>query len=170
MDGKNQGVMSASLKLLVPLLLALGGAAPVAAQTGTSGMVLDSVVELEKRETAPDGTVTLRYTTPDVVIPGDRARITLNYHNRGRVPFTNLRLNNPIPAGLQFEGSESLTGFSLSVDGGTVWGQLADLKVKDADGSERAAQATDVTHVRWVFTEPVPVGGRGSVTFFTRVR
>jgi uncharacterized repeat protein (TIGR01451 family) len=160
--------MTKLLKFAAPLLLGL--AIPAAASAQGTGLVLDSIVELEKSETVADGTTRTSYTKPDVVVPGDRVRITLRFHNRGREPINNLKLNNPIPAGLQFDGSNDLAGFSLSVDGGTNFGQLSDLILTASDGTQRAANMGDVTHIMWILPEPVAPGGRGSVTFFTRVR
>lgn len=160
--------MTDLFKIAAPMLLALAATAPAAAQ-GT-GLALDSLVELEKTATAADGTVTTSYATPEVVVPGDRVRITLRYNNRGGEPINNLKLNNPIPQGLQFDGSNDLTGFSVSVDGGAIFGQLAELTLPAADGARRAATMADVTHVMWVLPQPVAPGERGSVSFFTRVR
>lgn len=136
----------------------------------TNGLVLESIVELEKVETAADGSTKTSFAKPDVVVPGDRVRITLRYDNRGREPVTNLKLRNPIPDGLQFDGTSDLDGFSLSVDGGTNFGQLANLSFTAADGTQRAATTADVTHIMWILPQPVPAGGEGSVSFFTRVR
>lgn len=133
-------------------------------------LALDSIVELVKTETDTNGTVTTRYTKPDVVVPGDRVRITLRFHNRSRDAIQNLKLRNPIPDGLQFDGTEDLAGFTLSVDGGANWGQLAALTVTPAAGSSRPATLADVTHVMWILPQEVTPGSRGSVSFFTRVR
>jgi uncharacterized repeat protein (TIGR01451 family) len=151
---------------LVPALLLV----PVAMAQDGNNLVLDSLVELAKSETAADGSVTTRYTKPDVVVPGDRVRITLRFHNRSREAIQNLKLRNPIPDGLQFDGTENLAGFTVSVDGGNAWGDLAGLSVTPAGEQARAATFADITHVMWILPEPVASGGRGSVSFFTRVR
>jgi uncharacterized repeat protein (TIGR01451 family) len=155
-------------RFTAPLLLCC--AAISTAQAQTNGLALDSIVELEKSEALADGTQKLSYVKPDVVVPGDRVRITLRYNNRGREPITNLKLRNPIPEGLQFDGTDDLDGLSMSIDGGSNFGSLADLKFTAADGTERAATFTDVTHVMWILPQPVSPGARGDVTFFTRVR
>lgn len=170
--------MKPGFRHLAPLLVAFSAAAPVPAsaqaivQPGeqATGLVLDSIVELERTATAADGAVAITYVRPDVVVPGDRVRITLNFNNRGRAPVTNLKLRNPIPDGLQFDGTSDVAGLSVSVDGGTNWGALADLKLTAADGTSRAANLADVTHVMWILPEPVAPAARGSVRFFTRVR
>lgn len=157
------------LALAIAPALLLASPALAQAQDG-SNLALDSIVELVKTETAADGTVTTRYAKPDVVVPGDRVRITLRFHNRSRDAIQNLKLRNPIPDGLQFDGTDDLAGFTVSVDGGTNWGQLAALTVTPAGGAARPATMADVTHVMWILPQPVTPGSRGSVTFFTRVR
>jgi uncharacterized repeat protein (TIGR01451 family) len=151
---------------LVPALLFVPAAS---AQDGNS-LALDSLVELAKTETAADGAVTTRYVKPDVVVPGDRVRITLRFHNRSREAIQNLKLRNPIPDGLQFDGTENLDGFTVSVGGGNVWGALAQLSVTPSGEPVRQATMADITHVMWILPEPVAPGARGSVSFFTRVR
>ena len=64
---------------LVPVLLL---APPALAQDPGDSLALDSLVELAKTDTGADGTLTTRYIKPDVVVPGDRVRITLRFHNR----------------------------------------------------------------------------------------
>jgi uncharacterized repeat protein (TIGR01451 family) len=162
--------MTMITRLLAAVFIAVVAATalPVAAQD--AGLKLDSVVELEKSTTAADGTVSTNYEKPEVVVPGDRIRITLRYHNQGREPVTNLKLRNPIPDGLMFDGTPDVAGFSASVDGGSNWGALADLTLTTSDGTSRSATSADVTHVMWVLPQPVAPGARGSVAFFTRVR
>lgn len=166
-----KGIAMSYYRLLVlsaAAALLLAGGAPAFAQT--NNLVLESLVELERSKTDAQGVVTTSYGKPDVVVPGDRVRITLLYNNRGAEPVTNLKLRNPIPEGLQYDGTTDLAGFSLSIDKGQSWGQLGDLTVTAADGSVRAAAAADVTDVMWVLPQPVAPAARGSVTFFTRVR
>jgi hypothetical protein len=155
---------------LLPVALALMTAPALAQEQQGDNLVLDSIVELVKTETDANGVATTRYTKPDVVVPGDRVRITLRFHNRSREAIQNLKLRNPIPDSLQFDGTEDLAGFSVSVDGGTDWGALAELTVTPAGQATRAASMADVTHVMWVLPQVVAPGTRGTVSFFTRVR
>ena len=68
-----------SALLATALLL---GAQPAAAQ-GT----LTSKVELEKLMSASPGQPAVKsYSAPDVVVPGDRVRITLTFTNGGAAP------------------------------------------------------------------------------------
>ena len=53
----------------------------------------------------------------------------------------------------------------MSVDGGKSWGQLASLRIANADGTSRAAQPADVTHIRWAFAQPIGAGNAGELSF-----
>ena len=64
---------------------------------------------------------------------------------------------------------ESAAGLDVSVDGGKTYGRLADLKVADGNGGQRAAEATDVTHVRWIIPTIAP-RQQGKVEFYAIVR
>ena len=57
----------------------------------------------------------------------------------------------------------------VSVNGGKSWGKLASLTVTAPDGTKRAAQASDVTHVRWTLALLAP-GASGTVTYRAIVR
>ncbi len=155
---------------IAPVLLFAPPSLAQAQPQDGNNLALDSIVELVKTETDANGTVTTRYAKPDVVVPGDRVRITLRFHNRSRDAIQNLKLRNPIPDGLKFDGTDDLEGFTVSVDGGSNWGQLATLMVTPAGGALRPATAADVTHVMWILPQPVTPGSRGAVSFFTRVQ
>jgi uncharacterized repeat protein (TIGR01451 family) len=148
------------MKILLALLALL---APVAAQAA-DGLSLVSQVFVERVETTPDGKDVTTRAEPDVVVPGDRLVFLLSYRNDGAEPATDLVLTNPMPTSVSYSGTEDASAV-VSVDGGKTWGALSSLKVVQADGTERAAQATDVTHVRWLLNQPVPSGGTGELSF-----
>jgi len=144
------------------------GTQPAAAQ-GTS--MLTSKVELEKSGPVVDGREGEKtYTTPDVVVPGDRVRLTLNFTNNGAAPAAGVNLTNPIPDALVFDGTNDTAGFAVSVDGGKTFGALAALTVAVTGAGPRPAAANDVTHVRWLWPDAIPAGQSRSVAFFGRVR
>ena len=144
------------------------GTQPAAAQ-GTG--VLTNKVELEKVTPAVDGREREAiYTTPDVVVPGDRIRLTLTFTNNGAAPAAGVNLTNPIPEALVFDGTNDTAGFTVSVDGGKTFGALEGLRVAVADAAPRPAAAADVTHVRWLWPDAVAPGQSRAVAFFGRVR
>lgn len=132
-------------------------------------VALDSKVFVERQVAAPDGKMKIVREDPKMVVPGEHLLFVLNYKNEGATPADKFVVTNPIPQSVSFVASDS-AGLDVSVDGGKSWGSLASLKLKAADGSLRAATAADVTHVRWVFARPIPVGGSGSLSFQGLVR
>ncbi|WP_374391693.1 hypothetical protein [Sphingopyxis sp.] len=149
-----------------PALLAaalLLGPQPAAAQ-GT----LTSKVELEKLTSASPGQPAAKsYTSPDVVVPGDRVRI---FTNGGAAPAADVKIVNPIPEGLVFDGTSDLKDFTVSVDGGKTFGAIEMLTVPVAGAAARPANLVDVTHVRWLWSTPIHVGTSRAVAFFGKVK
>ena len=142
------------------------GSQPAFAQNGGT---LTSKIELEKLTPAAEGRPpTKSYAAPDVVVPGDRIRITLNFANGGTAPATGVNIVNPIPDGLVFDGTDDGKDFTVSVDGGKTFGALAALMI--AGAAPRAATAADVTHVRWLWSDTVAPGRTRSVAFFGKVK
>jgi uncharacterized repeat protein (TIGR01451 family) len=124
---------------------------------------LTNQIFLEKvKEENGQQTVTLE--EPKVVVPGDKLVFVLNYKNSSGQPAANFVVTNPIPPAVTFDGSEDASA-DVSVDGGKTFGKLAALTVRNPDGTDRPATAADVTAVRWTFTQPIPAGGAGKVSF-----
>lgn len=136
-----------------------------------NSVVITSEAMIERTEVDANGkeSLTLKQPKDVIVVPGDRVIYTLRYVNKGADPATDFRATNPMPGPIQFV-SVAEDWAEVSVDGGTTWGKLANLKmvVKGVDGaadSFRPASAEDVTHVRWVFTTPIPPGAEGAVSY-----
>lgn len=106
--------------------------------------------------------------TPEKVVPGDKLIFITNFANNGRQAVNNFVVTNPLPQGVIYSTDES-TSAVVSVDGGKTWGPIDTLRVADGQGGERAAQATDVTHVRWTVAAIAP-GGTGAVQYHGVVR
>ena len=161
MTGKRWGILTAAA------LLAIGARPALAQSTGT----LTSKVELEKSTPGTDGQPATRtYLTPDVVVPGDRVRISLAFTNNGAEPASGVVIANPIPQALMFEGTDDQAGFGVSVDGGKQFAPLSELSVPVEGTKPRAATEADVTHVRWKWPDPIAPGQTRTVAFFGRVR
>jgi uncharacterized repeat protein (TIGR01451 family) len=127
-------------------------------------------VEVETVVTGAEGQRKVSFAAPETVIPGDRLRFTLQLDNRTSESAAGLKFVNPIPPEVRFASTDDLAGFSVSVDGGKTWGNLADLTVSVAGAGPRAAGADDVTHVQWILPEPLAAGAVKKVTFFGIVR
>lgn len=96
--------------------------------------------------------------------PGTRLVFVHSYRNTGKAPAANFAMTNPMPAGVDYLGSDDATA-TVSVDGGKTFEPLANAKVRAANGTLRAANPEDVTHVRWVLKSAIPAGGTGKFSF-----
>lgn len=127
-------------------------------------VALDNHVFVERVSTDAQGKQRILLEEPKVVVPGDRLVFVLNYRNAGAQPADKFVITNPLPDAVRFADAGD-TRPLFSVDGGKQWGLLADLSVPMTDGTRRAAQAADVTHIRWAFQNPIPIGGTGKLMF-----
>lgn len=150
---------------------ALGAALLLCGATAQAqGLQLSNEVFQEVQVTRPDGTVETRTQPVKTVVPGTRVVYVINYRNAGAVPVENVTITNPVPAALVYDGIEGpIDVTDVSVDGGTLYGDLAELTVPGPDGEPRPAQESDVTHLRWILPQLAP-GTDGSVSFAARVR
>ena len=153
------------MKILLFILAFLASVPALAADN----VALASEVFVERAVTDANGKTTVVREEPKLVTPGDKLVFVLTYKNAGTAAADSFVVTNPIPSSVSFVASDS-PGADFSVDGGKSWGALSALKVKAADGSLRAATASDVTHVRWVFAKAIPVGGAGTLSFRGIVR
>jgi uncharacterized repeat protein (TIGR01451 family) len=100
--------------------------------------------------------------------PGKRLVIGNTYRNNSAAAISNFAITNPLPNGVSYIADPADRGV-VSVDGGRTWGQLAALTVPVAGGTRRAAQASDVTHIRWIVPVIAP-GASGRVSYHAVVR
>lgn len=158
------------MKLLYCLGIAAlitGTALPAAAQQ-SAPVELTGYVELETVTTDEAGNPKAKRVQPLVVVPGDRLIFGTRFANNGAVPIESFVVSNPVPASVRItDGMDPAV--LVSVDGGKVWGKLADLEIADAQGASRPAQLDDITHVRWVLPRIAP-GETGQLEFAVTVR
>jgi uncharacterized repeat protein (TIGR01451 family) len=153
------------MKFLLFMLAMIAPAAAMAAQD----VSLASEVFVEKTVKDAKGQAKTVREVPALVTPGDRLVFVLNYKNQGAQPATGFTVTNPVPAAVAFASVEG-AGSAVSIDGGKSWGQLSALKVKQADGTSRAAAPADVTHIRWNFAQPIAAGSGGQLSFRATVK
>jgi uncharacterized repeat protein (TIGR01451 family) len=148
------------MKLIFALLALIAPATVLAA----GNVTLKSDVLVERVTQDASGATKTVLEPPAKVTPGDHVVFVLTYQNLGPQAATDFVVTDPVPAEIAFAGTEDASA-SLSVDGGKSWGPLASLKVKQADGTLRVAQAADVTHIRWSFAAAIPAGQAGKLSF-----
>jgi uncharacterized repeat protein (TIGR01451 family) len=150
-------------RIFLPLLLSLGLAAPALA----ADVTLSSEVKVDRLIT--ENGQKRHVLMPAIkVVPGENLVFTTVYRNTGAKPADHFVVTNPIPAAVRLS-DDGFGGFEVSVDGGRAWGKLSGLSVSDGKGGQRAAQAADVTHLRWVVPTIAP-GGSGSLEYHGIVR
>lgn len=150
------------------LLIAALIAAPAAAQSGNAVSLVSDVL-VERSTTDANGRTQTTLEEPTTVVPGDKLVFVLRYRNNGAQPATDFVVTNPLPEAVAFQAAGDERA-EVSVDGGRSWGRLASLTIREADGSQRPAQASDVTHIRWAFAQPIPAGEAGRLMFRGIVR
>ena len=137
------------------------------AQAAASPVALTSDVKLD-RVVVTNGVSKHVFTAPTKVVPGDHLIFSTKFHNSGAKPIEHFIVTNPLPSAVTLAG-DGYGNFDVSVDGGKSWGKLAALTVSDGKGGQRGAQATDVTHVRWIIPAIAP-GASGSLEYHAIVR
>ena len=143
------------------LVLLLAGAAYAEVELNTVALTEITTTNEEGQE------VTTRVEAGKVV-PGDEVIYTITFANHGTEPAADVVITNPIPEHMVFtqvEDSPSGAKVSMSADGGTRYDEPRNLTVTDAKGQSRPAKASDFTHVRWAFQNPLEPGAEGSVSF-----
>jgi len=146
---------------------ALMPASAMAQATAASPVALTSDVKLD-RVVVTNGVSKHVLTAPTKVVPGDHLIFSTKYRNNGAQSIQHFIVTNPLPSAVTLAGDGS-GNFDVSVDGGKGWGKLATLTVSDGKGGQRAAEATDVTHVRWIIPAIAP-GASGSLEYRAIVR
>lgn len=105
---------------------------------------------------------------PVDVVPGDRLVFETRYANNGGATVENFVVTNPLPAAVQL--AEEDASFAVSVDGGKTYAaSVAALTVSDAQTGGRAAELSDVTHIRWTIAR-IDAGQEGKVSYQAIVR
>lgn len=155
--------------IMVAGLATTAALAPAAAmaQAAASQVTLTSEIKLDK-VVVTNGVSKHVLSTMSKVVPGDHLVFLVKYHNTGVKPAENFVVTNPLNPAVTL-ASDGYGNFDVSVDGGKSWGKLAALKVSDGKGGQRAAQATDVTQVRWIIPAIAP-GASGSLEYHAIVR
>ncbi|MEO9600254.1 hypothetical protein [Parasphingorhabdus sp.] len=146
-----------------------------AATDPRANVKIDSKIQVERTEESASGEITTTLLDPATikVIPGDKLLFTNAYRNTGGSAVTGFVVNNPVHPAVAL--TEVLEDWALvSVDGGKSFGKLSDLSVSETASesapTSRPAQASDVTHIRWVLASPIAPGASGELQFRGIVR
>ena len=155
------------------LALAASANAQQRQEAARGSLELATVVERVVETKNVDGTTKTELVPVAVALPGDEVVYTVSFTNVSGQAADHVRITNPIPAEMLYvadtavgPGSEVL----YSVDGGKSYGTPRELTVAVTDGSRRAADPADYTHIRWILQTPLDAGAKGFARFRAVVR
>lgn len=138
------------------------------AAPGAFALSATQTVLKEIRTEDAAGNVSVDYVDASLVTPGETVIYRLDYVNDADEPVTDMVLTMPVPVEVAFrDGSADRAGTQTlySADGGNSFSTRDALIVRRDDGSELRAEAADITHVRWIFSEPLAPGSSGDIAF-----
>jgi uncharacterized repeat protein (TIGR01451 family) len=148
--------------MLNKLLFSIAASGLLAGSALAQGVTLTAAVMQEKVVEEAG----VKHVAAGTIVPGQEVVYDLAFANKGTKPAEQVVLTNPVPATLEYVSGENAL---VSVDGGKTFAALGALKVTAADGTQRAAEPKDVTHLRWNLAAIAP-GSGGHVRFKARLK
>lgn len=145
------------------LLVAAG-----AAFAQSNPIVVKHVAETEVTVTNAQGVAERKRMPVERAVPGTEVIYTTTFTNTGAKPAGNIAITNPIPADTTFVSGSAFgdnTDITFSIDGGKTYLPADKLRVRTADGKERAAAAADYTHIRWAYRGDLAPSRTGTAGF-----
>jgi uncharacterized repeat protein (TIGR01451 family) len=165
--------MRISRLLLTTILLALLGSFSTGTYAAGAAIKITSIAQLEIEVAGKDGKKTLQRTPVSKAVPGTVVIYTNTFENVSSKPAGDIVINNPVPNDSEYEAGSAFgkdCEILFSVDGGKKFGHAEELKIKDADGRERAALAREYTHIRWTYKKQLAPGKSGEVGFRATIK
>lgn len=155
----------------------VGMAAALLLTTLTATAADKACVELKtsaetEREVVEQGQKVKRLAPAGKVVPGDEVIWTITATNVCKTPTDNVAIANPVPEHMTYvAGSAMGTGADIaySLDGKEFKG-AADLTVRAADGTTRAARAEEYRAIRWTYKNAFAPGATAFVRYRALVK
>ena len=154
--------------LFLSLAASAGPLAYAQARAAGGNIEFKNIAEVEVEVKAADGKVEKKRGPAQKAIPGTQVFYTSTFKNVSAKPAGNIVINNPIPANTTLVAASPYgenMDIGYSADGGKTWASADKLKVKGADGKERAAALSEITHIRWTQRSELAPGKQGEAGF-----
>jgi uncharacterized repeat protein (TIGR01451 family) len=154
--------------LFLSLAATAGSLAYAQARPAHGNIEFKNVAEVEIEAKGPDGKTEKKRGTVQKAIPGTVVFYTSTFRNLGAKPAGNISITNPVPANTTLvAGSAYGAGMEItySADGGKTWATADKVRVKGADGKERAAGISEFTHIKWNARAELAPGKQGEAGF-----
>jgi len=149
--------------LVVLLHLAAGSAI-----AQSNPILMKNVAETEVEVRNAQGVVEKKRVPVEKAIPGTEVIYTTTFTNNGAKPASNIVITNPVPANTAYVAGSAFgdnTDVTFSIDNGKTYLPADKLRVRTADGRERAAVPADYTHVRWAYRGELAPAKTGTAGF-----
>lgn len=154
--------------LFLSLAATAGPLAYAQARPAGGNIEFKNIAEVEVEVKAADGKVEKKRSPVQKAIPGTVVFYTSTFKNISAKPAGNISINNPVPANTTLVAASAYgegMDISYSADGGKTWAAADKVKVKGADGKERAAGLSELTHIRWTLRGELAPGKQGEAGF-----
>ena len=154
--------------LFISLAASAGPLVHAQARPASGSIEFKNIAEVEVEVKAADGKVEKKRGPVQKAIPGTVVFYTSTFKNVSAKPAGNISINNPIPANTTLVAASAYgenMDIGYSADGGKTWASADKLKVKGADGKERAAALSEITHIRWTQRSELAPGKQGEAGF-----
>jgi uncharacterized repeat protein (TIGR01451 family) len=161
--------MNKGTLLLIAAIAALTAARGVAAAdpvqapgpaAGQGCISLKTVAETEQEALDEKGERVKRLAPAAKVVPGTEVVWTVTASNVCAQPVSNVFIDNPVPEHMRYVANSALgvgADIVFSLDG-RHFAAPDQLRVRDADGTERVARPDEYTHIRWTFRNAIEPG------------
>ena len=149
------------------LFMVLGGFS-LGSQADDGAVKVTSIAQIEIEVIGKDGKKMLKRVPAEKAIPGAEVIYTTTFENKIKLAISDIAINNAIPNDSEYKGGSAFgqdCEILFSVDGGKVFDVAENLKVKGADGKERAALPKEYTNIRWTYKGQLAAGKSGEVGF-----
>ena len=125
-----------------------------------------------EREVVEQGQKVKRLVPAGKVVPGDEIVWTITATNVCKEATDNVVIANPVPEQMTYVAGSAMgtgTDIAYSLDGKEFKG-AADLQVRAADGTSRAARADDYRAIRWTYKTAFAPGATAFVRYRALVK
>ena len=151
-------------KAIAALLLTLLTASAYAADKGCVELKTSGESE---REVVEQGQKVKRLVPVGKVVPGDEIVWTITATNVCKEPTADVVIANPVPEHMTYVANSALgtgTDIAYSLDG-KEFKNAAELQVRGADGTTRAARADEFRAIRWTYKSAFAPGATAFVRY-----
>ena len=132
-----------------------------------------SKAEIEVPQINAKGEKVLVREPASLVVPGTIVIYTNQLTNKGKDLVEKLVITNLVPENTEFLAGSARpesAEITYSVDDGKSYGTPGNLKVTEANGTQRDAEAKDYTHIRWMLNTPLKPEKEDQVEFRVKIK